>query len=392
VTKGSDVVVIGGGIVGCACAYELASSGASVTLVERAELAAGASGRNHGLLLTPPDPDLVPMAKATLTAYQAFAQRTDLPIGMDEDPVGYLVVAPEDPPERTAARVEAEAASQCGVQVERIDADGLRELEPELDASFVEGWLFQDGRRLQPGLLTAGLAQAAASEGAVVRTHLTARALWVERDRVRGVVTDEGRIASDEVILAAGPWSPPFLRPIGVSLPVLAARGWLVSVSPKLPPLQRLVSRAGWHAPPDPDTVSPIDVGSFANASEPPGLIGTMLQPNADGTMLIGGSRQPAFTPEPEDQTVPRRLLAGATEMVPSLSTAAMLGAWWGIRPMSPDGRPMVGAVKDGLMVATGHGSLGVILGGGTGQLIASMVMGKPSSFDAAPFDPLRFG
>ncbi len=120
-------------------------------------------------------------------------------------------------------------------------------------------------------------------------------------------------------------------------------------------------------------------------------MIGTMLQPNADGTMLIGGSRQFAFTPEPDDPSVPRRLLAGAIELVPSLAEAPVHGAWWGIRPMTPDGHPLVGEVAPGVMVASGHGSIGVILGGGTARLVTSIVTGEPPPFDGGPFDPWRF-
>jgi len=117
---------------------------------------------------------------------------------------------------------------------------------------------------------------------------------------------------------------------------------------------------------------------------------GVLLQPNPDGTILVGGSRQPVVTAEPEDSAVPQRLLREAIRLVPPLGEAEVLGAWWGIRPVTPDGRPVIGAVTDGLIVAAGHGSLGVILAGGTARLLVATLFDEPLPFDPEPFSPDR--
>src|SRR5881409_1468412 len=114
------VIVVGGGVIGCACAAELAGRGASVTLLERAELAAGASGRNHGLLLSPLDPVLVPMASASTAVYEQIGDGGPVRFGLDPSPIGFLVVA-ADEGEAPAAQAEAQAAASCGVGVERLD-------------------------------------------------------------------------------------------------------------------------------------------------------------------------------------------------------------------------------------------------------------------------------
>ena len=90
-----DVAVVGGGIIGAACAYELSRAGASVTLIERDELAAGASGRNQGWFVLPEDPILEPMASATLPEYLDVAEAAALPVWIDREPVGHLLVALE---------------------------------------------------------------------------------------------------------------------------------------------------------------------------------------------------------------------------------------------------------------------------------------------------------
>jgi glycine/D-amino acid oxidase-like deaminating enzyme len=94
---------------------------------------------------------------------------------------------------------------------------------------------------------------------------------------------------------------------------------------------------------------------------------------------------------EPEDSSIPRKLLRDAIRLVPSLAEAAFLSAWWGVRPMTPDGLPIVGPAGDGLFVATGHGSLGIILAGGTARLATSTILGQEAPFDPGPFAPDRF-
>jgi glycine/D-amino acid oxidase-like deaminating enzyme len=389
---GADVVVVGGGIVGCAIAYELTRQGASVVLVERDELASGASGRNHGLLVVPLDPALVPMAASSLDLYREFAPAARLSVALDRDPVGYLIVASDDEGERKAGQEEADAAAACGVTARTLSADEVVELEPSIDRGVVAGgWLLEDIRRVQPANLTASLALAAKEEGAEIRRHLAVREIAVEGDRVRGVLTDEGEIVADHVVVAAGPWSTSLLRSVGFDLPVMAARGWLVGLVPDEVPFSRLLGRAGWHSPPDPEGLPPPRAGEVVEAP-PSAAIGTLLQPNVDGTVVVGGSRQLAFTSEPEDPQVPHLLLQRAVRLVPALARARVLSAWWGLRPVTPDGRPIVGKLMEGLVVATGHGSLGVTLAGGTARLVAAMISGIDPLFDVVAFDPDRFG
>lgn len=377
-----DVVVVGGGVIGAACAREAAGRGMSVTLVERSELAAGASGRNHGLLLTPPDPALVPMFRASREVYGEIAEGAAVPFALDPEPMGFLIVAADDEAERAAGREEAEGIAASGVTCAELDAKGVRSLEPGLADELVEGWLLEDGWRLDPSALTASLAL---FHGVEVRRHLTVRSLLAGDGGVRGVVTDEDPIEADEVIVAAGPWTPRLLRPLGIDLPVVGARGWLVHLACDDPPIGRLVERAGWHAVGGHEAMSRLSAEQLVEAMPTP-EVGTLLHPNPDGTVLVGGSRQRVVTPEPEDPSIPIELARRAVDLVPSLGEARVLDTGWGIRPITPDGRPIVSRVADGLVVATGHGSQGVILGGGTGRLVGSILAGEDPPFDPAPF------
>ena len=382
-----DAIVVGGGIIGAACAFELAERGASVTLLEREELAAGASGRNNGLWVTPPDPALLPMARLSLDRYRQLVEEAPLPFRLDGEPIG-LIAAALDEAEVAMGEEFHEPYRRAGVRVERLEPADVRELEPAISRQALAGWFVDHGHRLSPGALTVALALMAKERGATVRHHLPARALLFGGDRVVGVATDEGIVEGDHVVVAAGPWSSSLLDPVGAPLPLTGARGWLVRLAPPSGLLRHLVASAGWEEGTGRWEDGAVTAGALGEAAA---MTSTLLHPSSDGTLIAGSSRQPVITPEAEEPAVPAMIVRGAIRLVPALADAEVRSAWWGIRPMTPDERPLVGQVVDGLTVATGHGSEGVILGAGTAQLVASQLLGGPPPFDPEPFDPLRF-
>ena len=382
-----DVVVVGGGIIGAACALELSTRGASVTLLEREELAAGASGRNNGLWVTPPDPMLLPMAKASLARYLELADASPVPFALDREPIGLVAAALAEEEIPIGERAH-DPYREAGVPVDRLEAGDVLRLEPAIAPHVLGGWYVHHGHRLAPGALTVALALMAAEVGATVRHHLPARAVLKDGQRVTGVVTDEGRVEADEVLVAAGPWTSPLLDPIGVRLPITGGRGWLVRLDPPPGLLRHLVASAGWEEATGRWEDGAVRAGSLEDVSA---FTSTLLHPAADGSLIAGSSRQPVITPEAEEPGVPARIVTGAIQLVPALASATIRSAWWGIRPLTPDDRPVVGRVAEGLSVAAGHGSEGVILGAGTGQLVAAQLLGGGLPFDPEPFEPGRF-
>ncbi len=385
---GSDVVIVGGGIIGAACAYELARSGASVTLLERDELAAGASGRNIGFFGLPWDPVLDPMARSSLQMYLDVTEDPPVPVHFDRKAIGTVAVA-LDEDDAAMVREEAAAAGRAGLRAERLDAAGLKELEPEVTSDVSEAWLFDEGRRVDPGALTLALAELARRAGASIRHHLPGRRLLTRGETVTGVVTDDGVIESGTVVLAAGPWSTSLLRPLGIHIPISGARGWLIQLAPPRPLLSHWIegsARTLWRREVEPVTGRDFSDGVHRDD------IGAVIQPSPDGTIVAGTSREPALAWTPEDLHVARAVAGCVIRLLPALADAPVLGTWSGIRPMSPDERPFIGWLRPGLFAATGHGSEGVILAGGTAMLVAAMVQGHEPPFEPTPFDPLRFG
>lgn len=386
---GSDVVIVGGGIVGAACAYALTRDGATVTLFERGELAAGASGRNLGLVDLPKDPVLDPVARRSIERYLEATTDPPSPVPFDREPIGTLAVGIGDD-EAQLVREEARAAEAAGLEVERLDRDDLRELEPALTPEISEAWSFGDGRRVDPSALTVALAAHARLRGATVRHHAPVRRLLTRGGRVTGVVTDDAVVEADTVILAAGPWSATLLRPLGIHVPVVGVRGWLVHLSTPPVPIDRWIEGAAprmWRR-----EVERVRGADFAEGAAGEPDVGAMIQPAPDGTVVAGTSREPALTWEPVGLDMARAVARAAIRLVPSLSEAHVLATWSGIRPMSPDERPLIGWLRPGLLLCTGHGSEGVILGGGSADLVSALVLGTDPPFDPAPFDPRRFG
>ncbi len=390
-----DVVVVGGGIIGAACAFELARAGAAVTLLEKDGLAAGASGRNLGYLDTSKDPVLAPVARASLDHYLELATDPPSPFFLDDEPIGTLAVT-IDEDEIEDLQAWAKAAEAVGVPLEHLGA-AARELEPELSPDVVDAYLLHEGHRVDPLALTVCYGALARNAGATMRHHAPARRLVERRDRVAGVTTDDGLLDADTVVLAAGPWSSALARPLGIRLPVASARGWLVHAAPERPLFRHWIQSGARRLLKGETVVATepgpllVSMGEFGEGLETRD-IAPMIQPAPDGSILTGTSREPSFAADAYDLEVPRIVAAQAARLVPALADAPVLSTWSGVRPVTLDERPMIGWAREGLFVATGHGSEGVILGAGSAELAAALVVGGEPPFDPAPFDPMRFG
>lgn len=389
----ADVVVVGGGVIGCATAAELAQAGADVMLLERAEIASGASGRNHGLIFYPQNETVGPLYRASHSMYRELSDTCALDLSLDQDPQGFLIVVNEED-EWIAAESEAKASSAGGIRTERLDARALREAEPGIGGRYLGGYRIEDGYRVDPSALTLALAFQARGAGAEVVTHTDVKQILVRRGRVTGVATDDGIVQAPIVVDAAGPWSSRLARTAGGDLPVAGARGWILLARPAGPVVRHLVESSGWHllagdlGPPE------VTVGGYASGELPvPADVGVIIQPSRSGHVLIGGSRLAALHEQPEGVEEPREIARRAVAMVPALADAPLVSAWSGIRPMSPDGYPLIGWLPgfEGFFVATAHGGQGVMLGGGTGRLARQMILESEPLADPSPFAPDRF-
>lgn len=389
----ADVVVVGGGIIGCATAAELAEAGASVVVLERAAIAAAASGRNHGLIFAPEDPALRPLASASMARYRELAERSAIAIGLDAQPVGLLVAVSHDE-QWGPARREAAAAAGAGCAVELLDEAAARAAEPALAPGVLGGYLIGDGYRVDPAALTLALADRARSAGAEVVTHTEVKQVLAAAGRVRGVATDAGTIAAGTVVDAAGPWAAKLARSVGHTLPVGGVRGWLLLTAARPGLMRHLVVSAGWHLAGGTGGPRAETVGGHGAGAPVRRDVGTLVQQNPDHHILLGGSRAASLDADgSEESSATVAIARGAAALVPALAEVPLVAAWSGVRPTSPDGRPLLGWLPgiEGFFVAGGHGGQGVTLGAGSGRLAAETILGAPPHTDPAAFTPARF-
>lgn len=401
--SGYDAIVIGGGVAGCACAAALATRGLRVLLLERDRLASGASGRNQGGLLPNPHPAICGLYQEAIDFYKQMAAETRIPVGLQ--PHGYLLVGADRGGLATAVR-HAGALAATGHVIERLDPTALVELEPGLAPDLAGGVRVEGAHKFHPVLATVAMAEYARARGAEVRTNTTVRGLVSARGRVVGVITDEGPIAADAVVCAAGPWLRSLALQVGIDVPVFGSTGYLVRTAPvRHMTFRHTIMQSTWHgtqAGIDRNTLPDLrQVARGAESTEPfgPTKVVFSLQPLPGGDLVLGSSSGPAIAVdgaaagETQDFAVAGRIARGAVRYVPSLAEVGVRGSWHGIRPMTPDSMPIVGPAPgvEGLWIATGYGIDGMPLAPGTARMLANQLMSGKADADAVSFDPGRF-
>ncbi|MEV5899544.1 FAD-binding oxidoreductase [Streptomyces sp. NPDC052127] len=371
-----DVVVVGAGMVGAACALYAARAGLDVILVDRGPVAGGTTGAGEGNLLVSdkePGPELR-LALLSAGLWGELAQ--ELGAAVEYEPKGGLVVA-STPASLTALAELASGQRAAGVSAVHVRVDQLHELEPCLARGLAGGVLYPQDAQVMPTLAAAHLVRAS---GARLQTGRTVtRVLLDAAGAVRGVRTDRGDILAPAVVNAAGTWGSEVAALAGVRLPVLPRRGFVLVTEP----LPRRVRHKVYAA----DYVADVASDSAALQTSP------VVEGTAAGPVLIGASRERVDFDRSFSLPVVRALAAGATRLFPFLAHVRAMRTYLGFRPYLPDHLPAVGPDPrvPGLFHACGHEGAGIGLATGTGHLIAQTLTGRRPELDLAPFRPDRF-
>jgi len=376
-----DVAVIGGGVIGAAASAFLAGAGMRVRLYERTAIAGGASGRNSGIVQHPFDPVLAGLYRASLEEYRGPAS-ADAGFAIPDEPAGLLYVghSPEAARREAAAWLAAWPASRPEV----LAAEELHRLEPSLAEDLVACRL-AIGFPVAPALATNAFAAIGGRHGAEI--VIGAARPEIVAGRAIGVRVDGRSEPAGAVLVAAGPWTPELLDPTGAWRPIQPV--WGVVASLALDPAPR-------HALESADiSIEPDDRG---DARLSPGTdqpsdaeVDFSLVPAAASSAL-GSTFLPA---EPDPRAWLPALRRVGARYVPGIADAPLLGLRHCARPVSSDGRPLIGAIPGvtGLFVAAGHGPWGISTGPGSARLIADLILRR---IDAATvpeaLDPARFG
>jgi D-hydroxyproline dehydrogenase subunit beta len=379
VLDGCEVAVVGAGIVGTACARELAVRGVDVCLVDAGQVSGATTGLGEGNVLCSdvhPGPELE-LTLRGLALYDEIERRVGEPARIRRK--GALIVHPDQsswgPERERVARLAA-----AGVECRLVDPDEVRAMEPELTGELRGASFFPGDLQCAPRPIARALAAEAQREGARVRTGCSVQRIAVSDGSVAGLATAHGTIDAGAVVLAAGPWSANLAEDAGLPLPLEPRRGQLV----------RLERR--------PDFVrhKVVDGAYLASLSSPAAAleVTTVLETTWDGHVLVGSSRERRGFDLGVDPELSAAMVERAARLMPGLRALATDGAWAGLRPWLPDGLPAIGPSNTvpGLWVATGHEGAGVALGPVTGRLIAQALCGDEADVDLAPFAPDRFG
>jgi glycine/D-amino acid oxidase-like deaminating enzyme len=377
--RSPDVVVIGAGVVGAACAYHLAGAGVRVRLLDRSFVASGSSGACEGNVLAW-DKELereLPLALRSADLWQRLAGRLD--DDFEYDRKGSIVVA-ETEAELRACAERNRVLAGLGVIGEVLDADGLRREEPHAAHDLPGGVLYPGDAQLEPRLATAALVRAAVARGAQLATGVIVERIVRGADgRATAVETAAGRIDADLVVVAAGVWTPALLETCGLTVPVTPRKGQVVVLERSPVRFRRKLSEAGYVA--------------AVEADDAELQVAMVVESTPSGTALLGSSRQHVGFDREVEVSVAGAIARRAARFFPVLKDARALRVYAGLRPLTPDHVPIIGpfAEAPNVCVATGHEGAGIGLAPATGELVANWYTGAPSPIPIAWFSPDRF-
>jgi glycine oxidase len=367
--KTTDVVIIGGGVIGCAIAYFLRKQHVDVVLLERGEIGSQASSVAAGLLaplgpLSGPGPfaDLVLAGFSTLSSLVPELEESS-GIRLDYERTGALRTVGN--PKRVVHLQKRFASWQpLGLQLYWLSGEEARQQEPLLAPDICAAIYAPEEAQIRASSLVQAFARAAQRMGAHIYPHQEVDGVLTEKRRVIGVRTTQGEtIACDRLILASGAWAAQCSTWFNVTLPITPLHGQLIALRQPTSQLKHIIFGEAAYLTPKGDT---IVVGA------------TKEEMGFDTTVTEEGSS---------------RLYATATRLIPSLSVGKIQAAWAGLRPKTPDSRPIVGflAPWENVLVAAGHNSVGIILSAITGECLTEMVITGNTPAIMLPFSVERF-
>ncbi|GJD31196.1 Glycine oxidase [Methylobacterium adhaesivum] len=367
----SDVVVVGGGLIGLSIAWHLARGGRTVTVVERETVGAGASLAATGMLAPaaehePGSDPLLPLALASLARWPGFRDALQAASGLDIDyrEEGTLVLAiGRDEVERLRSRHDLQVRS--GLDATWLSGSQVRAREPALRPAVTAGLFCPHDHQVDPACVMAALVRACEGAGVTLVEACPVEALDWAGGRVTGLATAQGRIAAETVILAAGAWSGQAgLLPDHLGLPVRPLKGQSLAL--------RTTARTG--------TLSHMVWTEQVH-----------MAPKSDGHLIVGATVEDCgFTPGVTAGGL-YALLEGARRVLPGIEEMAVEAVWSGYRPTSDDDAPIIDTLAPGLVVATGHHRNGYLLAPATAEAVASLLADGTLPDYARAFGRARF-
>lgn len=371
---GSDVLVVGGGLVGSSAAFFLARRGRRVTLLERFLVGQQASGTNFGNVRRQGRPAFeIPIANRALATWRRMPELT----GTDVEflPHGHLRICYRDRPEYLA-RFHAHAAevAPLGLPLEVLEGAALRARFPFLGPEVLAGSFSPEDGHANPRLVSPAFARAARAAGASVHEAVEVRGIVHDGRDFCVDAADGRRFAAPALLLAAGAWSSAFAAAFGEPV-ALTTRAPTMSVTEPVP----------------------YAIGPSIGVSTPVEFESIYFRQVARGNVIIGGSiRGPSWTDERRAPVVPENTLgqlAQLERLAPALCRLNLIRVWSGVESYPPDDTPVIGASRrqPGLFYAFGFSGSGFQIGPGVGETMAELIATGATPIDLAPYSIARF-
>lgn len=362
-----DVAIVGGGIVGAACAYECVQRALRVALIEQDVIGGGATAAGMGHIVVMDDSD----AQFALTRYsQTLWQqlRPELPASVEYEQSGTIWVA-VDQDEMTEVFRKHAYYSSNGVPTQVLNAADLERLEPNVRKGMAGGLLVPEDGVLYSPCAARFLTERALAKGATLHSGITVSRIG------EGQISfsDGASISAATVVNAAGAWAPALTPGIDVKM----RKGHLV-ITDRYPGFVR-------H--------QLVELGYLKSAhSLTADSVAFNVQPRRTGQLLIGSSRQYGAEHKEVDQQIMRRMLQRAQEYLPALGQTSAIRAWTGFRAATPDKLPLIGRspADASIFLATGHEGLGITTSLATAKLLADQITGTRSAIPIEPYLPSR--
>ena len=363
----SQVVVVGGGVMGTSAAFHLAEAGVSVVLLERDELASGSTSRAAGGVRANFSDELnISLGKRSLELFAEFPQRPGQEIDLHRSGYLFILTRPEDVELFTRS---VALQNSLGVESRMVDVDEACRLSPLLNPAGVlaAAWSPNDGH-CTPESVVQGYASGARRHGAVVRTGVEVTGIDTAGGHITAVHSTDGSIQTGCVIDCAGAWSPQIAAYVGVDLPVTPYKRELLVTEPMPEPIEMAFT---------------IDYAtSFYWHREGPGILTGFSRKDVDPGFDIS-----------RDADFPERLAELAAVRAPALLDLGVRSGWAGLYEVTPDHNALLGESKSvsRFLYATGFSGHGFLQGPAIGEILRDMYLGVTPFIDVSPLDVERF-
>ncbi len=365
----TDVVIVGGGIIGCAIAYYLRKEDVDVIVLEQGEIGAQASSAAAGLLaplgpLSGPGP-FADLLLASFALFPSLVPELEEASGvhLEYEQTGALRTVRN--PKRVAnLKKRMEAWQPLGLTMQWLTGDEARQREPLLSNDIQAAIYAPEEAQIKAPQVVKAFSQAARNLGAKIYDHKKVIGIQQEKSRVTSVqISQDETIACNHLILATGAWSAQYEEWFNIILPVKPLRGQIICFRQPPQPLHHIIFGDAIYLAPKGDNVI---VGATKEDA------GFDVQVTEEGTSWLRNS---------------------AIRLVPELEHSMIEASWAGLRPKTPDTRPILGKAPEweNVIIAAGHNSVGIILSAITGKTIAELILAENTPELIRPFSVERF-